>query len=126
MKLHTTKTEFSVTNIKKLPKISILYFAVDLDTRILSYAAKHSKGLIIAGAGAGEYSTRYKKVIEKLALPVIISSRICDGIITPDNLICKNTIAADNLTPQKAAILLRLALTVTSDMGKIEKMFALY
>lgn len=126
LKLHTTKTEFNVTNIKKLPKISILYFAVDIDTGLLSYAAEHSKGLVIAGAGAGEYSTKYKKLIEKLTCPIIISSRIDDGIITKDNLLCKNTIAANNLPPQKAAILLRLALTVTSDFDKIEKMFTLY
>ena len=69
---------------------------------------------------------RYREIIEGLKIPVVISSRIDDGIILPENLLCENTIAADNLSPQKAAILLRLALTKTTDRDEIQKMFFTY
>ena len=125
-KLHTLKTEFDVSGIEALPKVSILYFAADADPGLLAYAAEHSDGLVIAGAGAGEFSEAYKAVIEGLSIPVVISSRIDDGIILPENLLCANTVAADNLSPQKAAILLRLALTRTADNGKLQEMFFAY
>ena len=82
--------------------------------------------LVIAGAGAGEFSNAYKDVIEKLDIPVVISSRTGDGIILPENLLCKNTIAADNLPPQKAAILLRLAIANGIEKNSLQELFIKY
>ena len=107
---HTLASEFDVSGLDTLPKVSVLYFSVDADPELLRFAAEHSDGLVIAGAGAGEFSEKWIEIINGLTIPVVISSRINDGIITPDNLLCKNTIAANTLSPQKAAILLRLAL----------------
>ena len=125
-KKHTTETEFNVSGLKDLPKVSILYFSVDASPKLVKYAAKNSDGLVIAGAGAGEFSKKWIKAIKKLKIPVVISSRIDDGVITKDNLLCKNTVAADNLSPQKAAILLRLALLNNADQETLEKMFLEY
>ena len=122
-KRHTKDAPFDVSVLNDLPKVAIIYFSVDADPDLLVYAAKHSDGLVIAGAGAGEFSVAFKKVIEKLKLPVVISSRIDDGIIIKENLLCKNTVASDNLSPQKAAILLRLALTVTQNKREIQRLF---
>ena len=125
-KVHTTATEFDLTGLTALPKVSIVFFAVDADPALLEYAAAHADGIVIAGAGAGEFSRAFRKVIAGLKIPVVISSRIDDGIILKENLLCENTIAADNLSPQKAAILLRLALTKTTDPAEIQKMFLKY
>ena len=125
-KLHTLETEFDVTGMEMLPKVSILYFAVDADPDLLCYAAEHSDGIVIAGAGAGEFSDVFKAVIEKLTIPVVISSRVDDGIIIRENLLCENTIAADNLSPQKSAILLRLGLTQSTDLNRLQNMFFKY
>ncbi|WP_022748957.1 asparaginase [Lachnobacterium bovis] len=125
-KKHTTKSEFDIEKLSNLPKVSIVYFSVDADPAILKYAAKRSKGIVIAGAGAGEFSEKWVKVIKGLKIPVVISSRIDDGVITKDNLLCKNTVAADNLSPQKAAILLRLALTINADNSKLESLYSEY
>ena len=126
VKRHTTDTEFDVSSISSLPKVSVVYFSVDMDPEILKYTAEHSDGIVIAGAGAGEFSEGYIEVIKDLKIPVVISSRIGDGIIIPANLLVEGTIAADNLPPQKAAVLLRLALTKTKDAGKIQDMFFEY
>ena len=123
-KKHTVQTEFDTAGLTSLPKVSVLYFSVDADPELLRFAAEHSEGLVIAGAGAGEFSEKFKAIIEGLEIPVVISSRIDDGVITSDNLLCANTIAADNLSPQKAAILLRLALTVEG--ADLQRMFSEY
>lgn len=126
LNLYTNKLDFNSNNLNKLPKVSIIYFSVDADSELLEYAAKISDGLVIAGAGAGEFSNAYKDVIEKLDIPVVISSRTGDGIILPENLLCKNTIAADNLPPQKAAILLRLAIANGIEKNSLQELFIKY
>ena len=76
--------------------------------------------------GAGEFSEAWIDIINGLSIPVVISSRIDDGVITKDNLLCGNTVAANNLSPQKAAILLRLALTGDAGQETLEKLFLQY
>ena len=126
VKRHTAESEFDVSSLKELPKVSVIFFSVDMDPGILKYAAEHSDGIVIAGAGAGEFSEGFIEVVKDLKIPVVISSRIGDGIIISDNLLVEGTIAGDNLPPQKAAVLLRLALTKTKDAAKIQDMFFEY
>lgn len=126
MKKHTTESAFDISGLTTLPKVSVLYFSVDADPELLRYAAEHSDGLVIAGAGAGEFSEKWIEIINELTIPVIISSRIDDGVITKDNLLCKNTVAANTLPPQKAAILLRLALTGETSQEQLEALFEQY
>ena len=125
-KKHTTDSEFDVSGLTTLPKVSILYFSVDADPELLRYASEHADGLVIAGAGAGEFSEKWIEIINGLSIPVVISSRIDDGVITKDNLLCENTVAANNLSPQKAAILLRLALTEEMEKESMEELFLKY
>ena len=126
MNLHTTRSEFDIAGVEKLPTVNIIYFAVDADSKILEYAASHSDGLVIAGAGAGEFSIEYMDVINGLEIPVVISSRIDDGLITQDAVLCPNTVAANNLSPQKAAILLRLALLHPAGQDDLIRIFSEY
>ena len=66
------------------------------------------------------------KVTGSLSVPLVVSTRIEDGMITQKSLICKNTVAANNLQPQKAAVLLRLALTITKDHDELVRIFSTY
>ena len=125
-KKHTTETEFDIAGLSALPKVSILYFSVGADPELLRFAAERADGLVIAGAGAGEFSKEWVEVINGLSIPVVISSRIDDGVITRDNLLCGNTVAANNLSPQKAAILLQLALTGNVRQEYLERLFLQY
>ena len=56
MKKHTAESEFDVSGLTTLPKVSVLYFCVDADPELLRFAAEHADGLVVAGAGAGEFS----------------------------------------------------------------------
>lgn len=125
-KCHTLESIFDVSKIDVLPKVSILYFSVDANPGLLEYAAKSSDGIVIAGAGAGEFSEAYKSIVDKLEIPVVVCSRIDDGIILKENLLCDNTVAADNLSPQKAAILLRLAIACKVDKSHLQEIFTKY
>lgn len=125
-KRHTNESEFSIDGLDDLPRVSIIYFAVDQDPALITFAAERSEGIVIAGAGAGEFSEEFMQAINALRIPVVVSSRIDDGIITQDSVLCPNTVAANNLSPQKAAILLRLALTRGTNRAELIRIFDEY
>ena len=102
------------------------FFCVDADPDLLRYAADNSDGLVIAGAGEGSFSDSWIEIIKELEIPVVISSRINDGVITKESLLCDNTVSSNNLSPQKAAILLRLALTGEVSEEHLEEIFSEY
>ena len=118
---------FDISSLRSLPKVSILYFNADADAELVRFAAERSAGLVIAGAGAGEFSKSWAlaiaNVIADKNIPVVISTRINRGSIVPEQLLVPGTIAAYNLPPAKAAVLLRLALTVTKNSATIQDMF---
>ena len=117
-------SRFDISSLRSLPKVSVLYFNADADASLISFAAERSAGLVIAGAGAGEFSQSWAAVIAEIVvqkkIPVVISSRINRGCIVPEQLLVPGTIAAYGLPPAKAAVLLRLALTVTNDVVEIQ------
>ena len=124
---HKEKAAFDVSGLETLPKVSVLYFNVDADPGLLQYAAEHADGLVIAGAGAGEFSLKWIDVIRELQIPVVVSSRIDNSVILKDNLLVDSTVAANTLSPQKAAILLRLALAMgESNHERLTEIFLKY
>lgn len=129
VKRHTVDTEFDLREIKGLPKVAISYFHVDADPDTLRFQYMKSDGLIIAGAGNGEMSLRWDREmrdLEPYGKPIVITSRIHDGIVTLHRDVPANVFSGDTLNPQKARILLMLALTQTKDIPAIRKMFEIY
>ena len=124
---HLLALAFDISALHSLPKVSVLYFNADADAELVRFAAERSAGLVIAGAGAGEFSQAWAKsiadVIAQSNIPVVVSSRINRGCIVPEQLLVPGTIAAYGLPPAKAAVLLRLALTVTNNVAEIQKFF---
>ncbi|MBR0318585.1 MAG: asparaginase [Spirochaetia bacterium] len=125
-RLHTTSTEFDISGLKALPKVTVLYFNVDADPALVAYAASNSDGVVIAGAGAGEFSLLWKSAIEKCKVPVVVSSRTGCGPVLQETMVCPNAVAAGTLQPAKAAVLLRLALTRTRDTKELIRIFGIY
>ena len=104
----------------------MLYFNVDADPALVAYAASSSDGIVIAGAGAGEFSLLWKSAIEKCKVPVVVSSRTGCGPVLQETMVCPNAVAAGTLQPAKAAVLLRLALTRTRDTKELVRIFGIY
>ena len=124
---HHLVPSFNVSALHSLPNVAVLYFNADADAELVRFAAERSAGLVIAGAGAGEFSQSWAatiaNIIAEKKIPVVISTRINRGCIVPEQLLVSGTIAAYGLPPAKAAVLLRLALTVTKDIAKIQDLF---
>lgn len=125
-KRHTFNSEFDISTISSLPRISVIYFEVDADPKIIKYVSKNSEGVVIAGAGNGEFSKAFIDMLNLVSIPVVISSRVDVSLVTPDLVLFENGIASFGLSPQKSSILLRLALTKTKDRKEIERIFSEY
>jgi L-asparaginase len=128
---HTAQSEFDVSSIDALPRVDVIYVSVATQPGLAQAAlALGAKGLVIAGTGAGSCGNLDAELAaiaaERRAI-VVRSSRVGDGrVLRDDNWQHPQMVAADNLSPHKAALLLSLALTRTSDPGEIQALFAQY
>ena len=134
-KRHTVKSEFDVSGLRDLPKVDIVYSYIEPSvTMIQALHANGIKGIVFAGTGAGGLSDFEKNAVKAIlsspseAKPVLVrSSRTGNGrVIGRKEYDELGYIPADTLNPQKARILLMLALTRTSDINEIRRMFGEY
>jgi len=124
-KLHTVDTPFDVSKLDSLPKVDIIYgYQNDNGYMYEASVANKAMGIVIAGVGAGSESKfilpAVNKAIEQ-GVVVVRSSRTGSGYIPADE--AYPGVLGDDLNPQKARILLMLALTTTQDQAKIQEMF---
>jgi L-asparaginase len=117
------KPSFNVDRLDKLPKVAVLYTHQESDSDLLDAAVKGgAKGLVIAGVGNGNVPTAVKAKIKELAaagIPVVISTRTGSGYVTAK----AEGIGAGVYNPQKARILLQLALAQGADQARIRGYF---
>ncbi len=131
-KAHTKKAPFNVKNLKELPKVDILYSYSNDGSGVAAKALfeNGTKGIVVAGSGAGSIHEAQKKVLKELltkGLKVAVSSRVVAGRVAVSEADKKlGFISAEDLNPQKARILLMLALTKTNDVKKIQEYFLKY
>jgi L-asparaginase/glutamin-(asparagin-)ase len=130
---HTADTEFDVSNLSALPQVDIVYGYANVSPVALNaVVAAGAKGIIHAGVGDGSLASKVTPSLSaarKNGVLIVRASRVGQGIVArngeanDDEL---DFIAADTLNPQKARILLMLALTKTSDSKAIQRMFYTY
>ncbi len=131
---HTHETEFDVSKLDKLPRVDIVYSHASDDSVLVDAAVKAgAKGIVSAGSGNGSIHQDTEKGLAeavKKGVVVVRSSRTGSGIVTPtapDNQYTKaGFLNGYSLNPQKARILLQLALTKTQDPKEIQRMFTEY
>ncbi|WP_293913779.1 type II asparaginase [Deinococcus sp.] len=129
--VHTTGSDFDVSTLTSLPPVEILYGYQNNAGYLYDAAVQAgAKGIVLAATGNGTVSTASKKgLADAVAKGVVIarSSRTGSGTVTPSPDDLKNgSVSTDSLNPQKARILLMLALTKTTDLNKIQAYFDRY
>lgn len=131
-KAHTKNAPFDVSKLTSLPKVDILYSYSNDGSGVAAKALfEHgTKGIVVAGSGAGSIHKNQKDVLKELlkkGLKVVVSSRVVAGCVAASDSDEKlGFISAEDLNPQKARVLLILALTKTSDPKKIQEYFLKY
>jgi L-asparaginase len=130
---HTMESPFSIPGRAALPRVEIVYAHAGMGREVIDAAVRAgARGLVIAGVGNGNLGARASAAAAAAAragLAVVRSSRTGGGIVErnvemdDDRL---GFIAADELNPQKARILLMLGLTRTRDPLLLQEMFYTY
>jgi L-asparaginase len=122
---------FDLTKIQKLPRVDIVYTYAGADGALIEAAvANQAQGLVIAGFPTGSGTPAMDQAIKRVAtkgIPVVMTNRGGMGRVTDTRAAeARPLIFGDNLTPQKARILLMLALTASKDPAELQWMFQKY
>lgn len=127
---HTSQTEFDIAALTELPRVEIVYHYANNTGIMIDAAAKAgAKGIVHAGTGNGSIGkAEYPAVVaaQQAGIVIVRSARVGNGIVARNGEADDdkyNFVAGDNLNPQKARVLLTLALTKTSDPKEIQRMF---
>lgn len=124
-------TEFDISGLSALPRVDITYAYTGCDgTASRAFLAAGARGIVVAGFAPGSGGAAEEAVLEqavKDGVVVMISTRAGSGRVhRGKRQRDRGFLTADNLNPQKARLLLALALTVTDDSAEIERIFLTY
>jgi L-asparaginase len=129
------RRQFIALKEQKLPYVEIVPMYGGADGTLVRAAANAgAKGIVIQALGWGNVNIpMYEAIAEviKKGIPVVISTRVPNGRVLPiygfkgggKTLREAGAIFADNLSPQKARILLMVALQTTAKPEEIQKLF---
>lgn len=128
LRRHTLESAFDIDGITEFPRVDIVYSYAGSDgCAVEAFIAAGARGLISAGLPPGLTGPVEREAFDKAAqagVLVVQSSRAGSGRVARRTYLRNNNmIGADNLNPQKARILLSLALTQTSDADEVQKLF---
>jgi L-asparaginase len=124
-------TEFDIAALDTLPRVDIAYAYVGSDgTAVRAFLAAGARGIVSAGFAPGFPGTADAALLTEAVgqgVVVVQSTRAGSGRTFRGRHAAESGfLVADNLNPQKARLLLALALTVTSDPAEITRMFETY
>ncbi len=132
---HAHDAAFPIVS-KKLPRVAIAYAYAGIQGDDIRAAAADAKGIVIAGVGAGAFSTSARQAVKDFTsrgIPVIRTARQGAGDIwivppTMGDLSdeASQTVAGRELTPAKARILLMLALQTPRSRAELQTLFDRY
>jgi L-asparaginase len=123
---HTDASEFDVSKLETLPQVDIVYgYQEASPAPINALVESGAKGIVYAD-GSPSYARAFSAAQSK-GIVIVQSDRKGAGRVTLSAAGAgRGLISADNLNAQKSRILLRLALTKTTNPREIQRMFNEY
>ncbi len=130
---HTTNSEFRIEDLNELPEVDIIYgYSNASDAAFKALISSKVDGIILAGVGDGNFHTNVFGSAVKAqnkGIQIVRSSRVpygptCENGEVDDSK--HHFVAAIDHNPQKARVLLMLALTKTRDWQRIQQYFYEY
>src|SRR5437773_2488377 len=131
LRRHAPDTEFASMEKLALPRVDIVYSYAGADGALVeAAAAAGASGIVMAGFAPGLTTPLQTEALQRVqarGVVVVQCSRAPSGRIAPRRYLREmSIIAGDDLSPQKARILLSLMLARTSDPEKIAEAFETY
>jgi L-asparaginase len=131
LRRHMPDTEFDIRGMDALPRVDIAYAYVGSDgAAVRAFLEAGARGIVSAGFAPGFPGTADAEILKaavRQGVVVVQSTRAGSGRTFRGKRARESGfLVADNLNPQKARLLLALALTRTSDPAEISRMFETY
>ncbi|MDT4834376.1 asparaginase [Achromobacter agilis] len=131
---HTAESEFSLALLERAgwPRVDIVYAHANLQADLIDFLAGAADGIVLAGVGDGNATDLAIDGLLRAAasgVAVVRSSRTGSGFVARDVELDDagmGFVAARDLNPQKARILLMLGLSVTRDPAALQRLFDRY
>ena len=125
---HPPGRRFDISGIETPPRVDVAYSVAGGDAvAINAFRAAGAAGIVAAGFAPGFTTPAERAALAEAAaagMIVVLSSRAGSGRTFPTRRYgAQGILNADNLNPQKARILLMLALTATRDLAEIAAIF---
>ncbi|QEZ46725.1 asparaginase [Cupriavidus oxalaticus] len=130
---HTLQTEWDIDKIDKLPEVAVIYAYGNVNPASIDAAVKNgAKAIVYAATGngsVGDYMVEPLKAARAKGVQIVRASRTGSGVVIrnaeqPDDKY--DWIVTDDQLPQKARILMALALTRTNDPKALQQVFWKY
>ena len=127
---HTTASEFDISDIEVLPEVMIFSDFTGIDASVVeNFGSQAMDGLVVRTFAGGRMSAGMLAGLESISdrgIPTVVTSRVPKGRIVSPPAYEFPVIVSRGQQDNKARILLMLALTRTSDLGEIQRIFATY
>lgn len=121
---------FSIHKLSTLPGVTIVYgYAGSSASQVRAAVQEGARGIVVAGVGNGNLNPDTEKALiaaRQDGIVVVRSSRLGSGRVTKEAEVDDakyGFIVGGSLNPQKARVLLMLALTQTVDLERIQGYF---
>lgn len=128
--LHTLTSPFEVQGVPQLPAVEIIHAHAGMGASLIAAAtAGGAKGLVIAGVGSGNMHSKALEAASAASaagVVVVRASRTGGGMVERNVEIdddFHHFVTAGDLNPQKARVLLQLALVRSRDPRQIQEWF---
>lgn len=127
-------SEFSIEMLNGVdwPRVDVVHAGVDLGSDLIDFLATKAQGLVLAGVGDGNATDIAMQALQRAAaqgVAVVRASRTGSGRVGRNIEVDDDTagfIAAGELSPQKARILLMLGLLISADPTRLQGFFDRY
>lgn len=124
-------TEFDIAKMDELPRVDIAYAYAGADgAEVDAFVEAGAKGIVSAGFAPGMAPPGQAAALErasKAGVTIMQATRAGSGVVHDSARLTElGYVPSDNLNPQKARILLALALAQTTDRAEIMRIFKTY
>jgi L-asparaginase len=130
---HTSESEFSLRGVTALPRVDIVMAHENMDGALIdAAAAAGAKGIVIAGVGNGNLTQSAVNALAaqaKKGIMCVRASRVAVGRVERNVEVDDDKlgfVASMDKNPQKARVLLRLALLKQRSVADVQRLFTEY
>jgi len=131
LRAHMPDTPFAALDLTHMPRVDIVYSYAGADSALVDAAVvAGARGIVSAGFAPGSPTPQQRRALERAAksgVVIVQCSRAASGRVAPRRRLRESGIVAgEDLSPQKARILLMLVLSTTADIAVIQEAFLTY